>query len=257
MASKDPRVNILGVGVSVLTMESVLQKIEAFLERGDHGYICVTGAQGIIEAQDDQSYRNILNSAFLTTPDGMPTVWLGKYHGYRDIGRVYGPRLMLGLCHNSVAKGYRHFLYGGRPGIAEKLKAELIHRYPGLQIAGTYTPPFRPLTPEEEADLFSQVQASGANVLWCGLGTPKQERFMAGYLDRLPVQLMIGVGAAFDILSGTTREAPEWVLRTGLTSIFRVCQEPRRLWKRYLLNNPRFMWLTFLQLSGIRRFELD
>lgn len=257
MASKDPRVNILGVGISVLTMESALQKIEALLDHGDRGYICVTGAQGIIEAQDDRSYRNILNSAFLTTPDGMPTVWLGKYHGFRDMGRVYGPRLMLGLCNNSVAKGYRHFFYGGRPGIAEKLKAELTRKYPGLQIVGTYTPPFRPLTPEEETDLISQVQASGANVLWCGLGTPKQERFMVSHLDRLPVQLMIGVGAAFDILSGTTREAPEWVLRTGLTSIFRVCQEPRRLWKRYLLNNPRFMWLTFLQLSGIRRFELD
>ena len=257
MSSVQQRVNILGVGISVLTMETALQKIEALLDRGDRGYICVTGAQGIIEAQKDKNLRNILNSAFLNTPDGMPMVWLGKYHGFRNMGRVYGPRLMLALCGNSVAKGYRHFLYGGRPGVVEKLEAELLLKYPGLQITGTYTPPFRPLTLEEEADLLSRIQASRPHVFWCGLGAPKQERFMAQYRDRLPVQLMIGVGAAFDILSGTTREAPEWVLRSGLTSIFRICQEPRRLGPRYLLNNPRFLWLTFLQLSGIRRFELD
>ena len=257
MSSGQERVNILGVGVSVLTMETALRTIDAFLDRAEHGYICVTGAQGIIEAQKDKDYRDILNSAFLNTPDGMPTVWLGRYHGFRNMGRVYGPRLMLALCGNSVAKGYRHFLYGGRPGIVDKLKAELIRKYPGLQIVGTYTPPFRQLTPEEEQDLLSQIRASRPHILWCGLGTPKQERFMAQYRDRLPVQLMIGVGAAFDVLSGTTREAPEWILRTGLTSIFRICQEPRRLGPRYLLNNPRFVWLTFLQLSGLRRFDLD
>jgi len=257
MSSGQERVNILGVGVSVLTMETALRTIDAFLDRAEHGYICVTGAQGIIEAQKDKDYRDILNSAFLNTPDGMPTVWLGRYHGFRNMGRVYGPRLMLALCGNSVAKGYRHFLYGGRPGIVDKLKAELISKYPGLQIVGTYTPPFRQLTPEEEQDLLSQIRASRPHILWCGLGTPKQERFMAQYRDRLPVQLMIGVGAAFDVLSGTTREAPEWILRTGLTSIFRICQEPRRLGPRYLLNNPRFVWLTFLQLSGLRRFDLD
>ena len=250
------RVNILGVGITVLTMETALQKIEAFLDAGERGYICVTGAQGIIEAQKDKDFRNILNSAFLNTPDGIPMVWLGKYHGF-NMGRVYGPHLMLALCANSVAKGYRHFLYGGRPGVVEKLKAELVAKYPGLQIVGTYTPPFRPLTPEEEQELVEEIEASRPDIFWCGLGAPKQERFMARYRDRLPVQLTIGVGAAFDILSGTTREAPDWVLRTGLTSIFRICQEPRRLGPRYLINNPRFIWLTFLQLSGLRRFELD
>jgi N-acetylglucosaminyldiphosphoundecaprenol N-acetyl-beta-D-mannosaminyltransferase len=257
MSSGHQRVNILGVGITVLTMETALQKIEAFLDSGERGYICVTGAQGIIEAQKDKDFRNILNSAFLNTPDGMPMVWLGKYHGFGNMGRVYGPRLMLALCANSVAKGYRHFLYGGRPGVVEKLKAELVAKYPGLQIVGTYTPPFRPLTPEEEQELVEEIEASRPDIFWCGLGAPKQERFMARHRDRLPVQLMIGVGAAFDILSGTTREAPDWVLRTGLTSIFRICQEPRRLGPRYLINNPRFIWLTFLQLSGLRRFELD
>jgi len=253
----DERVNILGVGVSVLTMESALTKIEELLDRGGHGYICVTGAQGIIEAQKDERFRSILNSAFLNTPDGMPTVWLGRYHGFRQMGRVYGPHLMLELCRRSIAKGYRHFLYGGRPGVVEKLREELIRKFPGLNIVGTYSPPFRPINEQEESELVSQVDAAKPDVFWCGLGAPKQERFMQAYRERLPVKLMIGVGAAFDILSGTTREAPQWVLRSGLTSIFRICQEPRRLGPRYLINNPRFMWLTFLQLTRIRRFELS
>jgi N-acetylglucosaminyldiphosphoundecaprenol N-acetyl-beta-D-mannosaminyltransferase len=255
-SGRQERVNILGVGVSVLTMDTALEKIETLLDRGERGYICVCGAQGIIEAQNDPQYRDILNSAFLNTPDGLPTVWLGKYHGFRNMGRVYGPRLMLALCERSVAKGSRHFLYGGRSGVVEKLKTELKGKYPGLEIVGTYTPPFRPLTQDEEQDLVRQVEGARPDIFWCGLGAPKQERFMAQYLDRLPVKLMIGVGAAFDILSGTTREAPEWVLNTGLTSIFRVWQEPRRLWRRYLFNNPRFVWLTFLQLSGLRRYTL-
>lgn len=252
----EPRVNILGVGVSVLTMDSALDKVEALLDHGDHGYICVTGAQGIMEAQDDEDYRHILNSAFLNTPDGMPTVWLGRYHGFKKMGRVYGPHLMLALCERSVAKGYRHFLYGGRPGVAEKLREELVRKFPGLNIVGTYTPPFRPLNAEEEDDLITRIEESKPDVFWIGLGAPKQERFMAAYRERLPVKLMIGVGAAFDFLSGTTREAPQWVLRSGLTSLFRICQEPRRLGPRYLVNNPRFMWLTFLQLTGLRKFEM-
>ncbi len=213
--------------------------------------------KGIIEAQDDESYRSILNAAFLSTPDGMPTVWLGRYHGFKEMGRVYGPALMLALCGRSVAKGYRHFLYGGRPGVVEKLREELVRKFPGLNIVGTYTPPFRPLNVGEENELIAQMQEAKPDVFWCGLGAPKQERFMAAYKDRLPVKLMIGVGAAFDFLSGTTREAPQWVLRSGLTSIYRICQEPRRLGPRYLVNNPRFMWLTFLQLTGLRRFEIE
>ena len=264
--SSEPRVNILGVGITVLTMESALEKIETFLDHerhaggvdcGERRYICVAGAQGIMEAQGDEDYRRILNSAFLTTPDGMPTVWLGHYHGFKNMGRVYGPELMLAVCKNSVAKGYRHFLYGGKPGVAEQLQAELVRRFPGLNIVGTYTPPFRPLNAEEEAELISQIQSSQPDVLWCGLGAPKQERFMAAYREKLPVPLMIGVGAAFDFLSGNAREAPEWMMRSGLTSIFRIYQEPRRLWKRYVFNNPRFVWLTFLQLTGLRRFDLS
>jgi N-acetylglucosaminyldiphosphoundecaprenol N-acetyl-beta-D-mannosaminyltransferase len=248
------RVNILGVGVSALNMETALRETELLLDRGEHGYVCVTGVHGIMEAQSDEKFRDILNRSFLTTPDGMPTVWLGRIHGFKHMKRVYGPDYMLGLCQRSVARGYRHFLYGGKPGVAEELRAELTQRFPGLKIVGTYTPPFRPLNPGEEDDLRLQLETSQADVFWCGLSTPKQERFMAAYSGRLPVKLMVGVGAAFDLLSGNLSEAPNWMKTAGLQWLYRLIKEPRRLWRRYLLNNPKFAWLTFLQLTGLKGF---
>ncbi len=256
-AGSQQRVNILGVGVSVLNLPSALAVTEAFLaQQEDRSYVCITGVHGIIEAQDDEPFRQILNSSFLTTPDGMPTVWLGKYHGYKEMTRVYGPDYMLGMCELSPRRGYRHFLYGGKPGVAEQLRSELTGRFPGLDIVGTYTPPFRQLNAEEEADLLAQLQAKEVDILWCGLSTPKQERFMYAYLHRLPVKLMVGVGAAFDLLTGNVKETPDWMKKRGLQWLYRLIQEPRRLWRRYLINNPRFLWLTFLQLSKLRQFSL-
>jgi N-acetylglucosaminyldiphosphoundecaprenol N-acetyl-beta-D-mannosaminyltransferase len=256
MSSIQPRVNILGVGVSALSMDTALEQSIALLERGERGYVCVTGVHGIMEAQSDPQFRDILNHSFLTTPDGMPTVWLGHLSGFSHMTRVYGPDYMLGLCQRSVARGYRHFLYGGKPGVAEELRLALTTRFPGLQIVGTYSPPFRPLNPTEEAELHAQLEDSKADILWCGLSTPKQERFMAAYSHRLPVRLMVGVGAAFDLLSGNLSEAPDWMKRVGLQWLYRLYKEPRRLWRRYLSNNPRFAWLTLLQLTRIRRYPL-
>jgi N-acetylglucosaminyldiphosphoundecaprenol N-acetyl-beta-D-mannosaminyltransferase len=251
------RVNILGVGVSALNMETALRETEQLLDRGQQGYICVTGVHGIMEAQSDEGFRDILNRSFLTTPDGMPTVWLGRMQGFKHMSRVYGPDYMLGVCERSVTRGYRHFLYGGKPGVAEELRTALTRKFPGLQIVGTYTPPFRPLSTEEENDLRFQLEASQADVLWCGLSTPKQERFMAAYCQRMPVKLMVGVGAAFDLLSGNLSEAPDWMKNAGLQWLYRLMKEPGRLWRRYLLNNPRFTWLTFLQLTGLKGFRLS
>ena len=238
-------------------METALRQTELLLDQGEQGYVCVTGVHGIMEAQSDDAFRDILNRSFLTTPDGMPTVWLGRIHGFKDMNRVYGPDYMLGLCERSVERGYRHFLYGGKPGVAEELRAELTRRFPGLKIVGTYTPPFRPLNPDEENDLRSQLETSQADVLWCGLSTPKQERFMASYCHRMPVKLMVGVGAAFDLLSGNLSEAPDWMKKAGLQWLYRLIKEPKRLWRRYLLNNPKFTWLTFLQLTGLKGFRLS
>lgn len=256
-SSEQTRVNILGVGVSAVNMEVALRQTETLLDRGEKGYVCVTGVHGIMEAQSDEAFRDILNHSFLTTPDGMPTVWLGRIHGFKDMNRVYGPDYMANLCERSVARGYKHFLYGGKPGVAEELRAELTRRFPGLQIVGTYTPPFRPLNSDEENALRSQLETSQADVLWCGLSTPKQERFISSYYDRMPVKLMVGVGAAFDLLSGNLDEAPDWMKRSGLQWLYRLIKEPRRLWRRYLLNNPKFAWLTLLQLTGLRGFRLS
>jgi N-acetylglucosaminyldiphosphoundecaprenol N-acetyl-beta-D-mannosaminyltransferase len=257
VVQKPARVNILGVGVSAINMELAIRETEQLLDRGERGYVCVTGVHGIMEAQGDEKFRDILNRSFLTTPDGMPTVWLGKLHGFREMKRVYGPDYMVALCEHSVARGYRHFLYGGKEGVAEELRDELIRRFPGLQIVGTYTPPFRPLNAAEEEDLRTQLERLEADVLWCGLSTPKQERFMDAYRDRLPVKLMVGVGAAFDLLSGNLDEAPDWMKKAGLQWLYRLIKEPKRLWRRYLLNNPKFTWLTFLQLTGIKGFRLS
>jgi N-acetylglucosaminyldiphosphoundecaprenol N-acetyl-beta-D-mannosaminyltransferase len=255
-ATKQTRANVLGVGISALNMNSAVAEAKALLNSGGKGYICVTGVHGIMEAQSDPAFRAIQNRSFLTTPDGMPTVWVGRLQGHKDMARVYGPDFMLALCQAGVAEGYRHFLYGGQAGVAEQLRQALTARIPGLQIAGTFTPPFRPLNEEEEAELYRQVKESRADILWCGLSTPKQERFMAQYLDRLPVKLMVGVGAAFDINSGRTVDAPAWIKKSGLQWLHRLLQEPRRLWRRYLYNNPRFLSLLLLQFTGLRRYEI-
>lgn len=251
------RANVLGIGVSAVSMQEAVRATDRLLQEGGRGYICVTGVHGIMEAQADPEFRKILNSSFLTTPDGMPTVWVGHMQGFRDMSRVYGPDFMLELCQLSVERGYRHFLYGGKPGIAEELREKLTARFPGLQIVGTYTPPFRPLNPREEADLEAQMKRAQPDILWCGLSTPKQERFMAQYSGRLPVKVMVGVGAAFDINSGHLRDAPDYVKKLGLQWLHRMVLEPRRLARRYLTNNPRFVWLMSLQLAGLRRYRLE
>ena len=255
MTLNPARVNILGVGVSALDMSSALQASEELLDSDGRGYVCVTGVHGIIEAQDDEHFRSILNNSHLTTPDGMPTVWCGRLSGFRSMTRVYGPDYMLALCERSVSKGYRHFLYGGKEGVAEQLRDELTRRFPGLAIVGTYTPPFRPLNATEHEALRWQLDAGKVDILWCGLSTPKQERFIAENVGLLPVKLMVGVGAAFDLLSGNISEAPEWMKNSGLQWLYRLIREPRRLWRRYLFNNPRFVALLLLQLTGLRRFS--
>ena len=255
-AQNDERVNILGVGVSALDLSNAVDSVSTFLQTGKKGYICVTGMHGIMEAQSDPEFREIQNKSLLTTPDGIPTVWIGRIDGHNKMKQVRGADFMLQVCESTARTGVRHFLYGGKPGVAELLRDILTIRFPGLQIVGTYTPPFRPLTTQEEVDLREQLLKSRADVLWCGISTPKQERFMARYIDTLPVRLMVGVGAAFDLNAGLLNDSPLWVQRCGLQWLHRLCQEPRRLWKRYLLNIPHFLWLYLLQRAGVRSYEL-
>jgi len=238
-------------------MQEAAGECERLIASGKRGQVCVTGVHGIMEAQSDPHFRFILNSSFLTVPDGTPLVWVGRMQRHRRIGRVYGPDLMIELCRRFVERGYRHFLYGGQEGVAEKLAVCLQRRIPGLQIAGTYTPPFRPLDSKEEAELFEKISACRPEVIWVGLSTPKQERFMAQYIDRLDTKLMIGVGAAFDIHTGRINDAPDWMKPLGLQWLHRLGQEPRRLWRRYLINNPKFVLGIALQMSGLVRHSLE
>ncbi|TAK91925.1 MAG: glycosyltransferase [Verrucomicrobia bacterium] len=251
------RVNVLGVGLSALNLRTAVAAFADAIAHRRKGYVCVTGVHGVIEAQDDPEFRRILNQAFLCTPDGMPMSWIGWLGGHRDMDRVYGPDLMLDVCARGEKEGWRHFFYGGAPGVAELLRDKLKEKFPALQVVGTYTPPFRALTSEEESQLQEQVRACRPDILWVGLSTPKQERFMAAYLARLDATLMVGVGAAFDFHSGRVSQAPRWMQRCGLEWFYRLCSEPRRLAKRYLKNNPRFLWKVFWQLTGVKKYSLE
>jgi N-acetylglucosaminyldiphosphoundecaprenol N-acetyl-beta-D-mannosaminyltransferase len=205
-----------------------------------------------MEAQQSPPFKNILNSASLVVPDGMPLVWVGKARRFPMKRRVYGPELMETFCRETGDK-YCHFLYGGAPGVAEDLAKVLQQRF-GTRVGGTYSPPFRPLNSGEENDLFKLLKESRPDILWVGLSTPKQENWMANYRRRIDVPVLVGVGAAFDFFTGRARQAPSWVRENGLEWFFRLATEPRRLWRRYLLYGPRFAWNVALELAGIKHF---
>jgi N-acetylglucosaminyldiphosphoundecaprenol N-acetyl-beta-D-mannosaminyltransferase len=251
-----PCANVLGVGIHAINMEEAVRQSELLVQSGSNGYVCVTGVHGIMEAQSDPVLREILSQAYLCVPDGMPTVWVGRLQGHHAMRRVYGPDYLIEMCRRSLLRGYRHFLYGGAPGVAGKLKQALEARMPWLQIVGTYTPPFGPLTSAQENALIAMVARQKPDIFWVGLSTPKQERFMSRYIGRLDVKLMAGVGAAFDLHAGLRGDAPNWMKQCGLQWLHRLQQEPRRLGPRYLKYNPRFVWEICGQLAGWKGFKL-
>lgn len=250
------RANILGVGIHAINMENAQQAIEEVIARRRKGYICVTNVHVVMEAQKSAEFKQLLNSSFLTVPDGRPLVWVGRLQGSRVIEQVGGPELMVRICELSSRKGYTHFFYGGAPGVAEELRNRFMTRYPGLEVVGVYSPPFRPLTAEEEDELRELFNRLKPDITWVGLGAPKQELFMANYLRSLNTTIMIGVGAAFDMHTGRISDAPYWAKRCGVAWLFRLAQEPRRLFGRYLRTNPRFLWKVFLQLTGLQQYAL-
>ncbi len=250
------RANVLGVGIHAINPQSAVEIVRTALVSDCKGYICVTGVHGVMEAQKDLQFRSILNSAFLVTPDGMPTVWVGRMQGHTHMARVFGPDLMLDVCRTSVNWGARHFLYGGADGVAEQLAANLRELFPGINIVGTYTPPFRRLLENEREQLIEIVREATPDIIWVGLSTPKQEKFMAEYLPLLSSKLMIGVGAAFDLHTGRIKDCNQWIKRAGLQWLHRLAQEPRRLWRRYLINNPKFLFAVAAQLTGLRDYPL-
>ena len=247
------RVDVLGVGVSPVTMEQALGTIDDWITAGIPRYVCVTGVHGIMESQRDERLRGIHNAAGLVTPDGMPLVWWSRRSGFRDTERVYGPDLLLACCERSMTAGYRHFFYGGAEGVGDRLVHRLRKRFPDLAVAGTLCPPFRTLTPEEDEDIVRRINEAQPDIVWVGLGTPKQEFWMAEHRRLLNAPVLIGVGAAFDFQVGLKRQAPRWMQQRGLEWAFRLACEPLRLWRRYLVNNPAFLWLALLQVTRARR----
>jgi len=251
------RVNILGVGISAINMPLALDQLACWIEERQRVYVVVCPVHPIMASQFDDHQRAALNGAAMVTPDGMPVVYVSRIMGHRQVDRVYGPDLMLAFSAVLAQRGYTSYYYGGAEGVPEQLAETLTRRFPGLKVAGTYSPPFRALMPDEEQAVIDQINAAQPDVVWVGLGAPKQELWMAAMRERLNAPVLIGVGAAFDFLTGRKPQAPRWMQRHALEWVFRLAHEPRRLWQRYLLYNPLFILYVLLQLLGLRRIPLD
>lgn len=248
--------NILGTKIAPINILDVVIKIEKFISNNIKNYITITGVHGLIEALYSYEVRIAHNRAALSVPDGMPLVWIGKLKGFKNLERCYGPDLMLEVIEDSLKNKYKHFFYGGANGVAELLKEKMEEKYPGVQIVGTYTPPFHSLNQMEEKEFIQQIFRLKPDIIWVGLSTPKQEIFMYEYLPKLDTKLMIGVGAAFDFHTGRVKQAPRWMQRSGLEWFYRIIADPKRLWKRYAKNNPLFIWHIILQLLKLKNYHL-
>ena len=245
---------ILGIPVAAWQIPDVIEQMNDWITRRQSCHsIAFTGLHGVSEANKNSQFKNILISADLVVPDGMPLVWLGRMNGYSLRRRVYGPELMETFCRETGSR-YRHFFYGGAPNVAESLAQSLRERFQ-IVVAGTHSPPFRDLTAEEDRALVERVHEAAPDVVWVGLSTPRQERWMHEHRMRLRVPVLLGVGAAFDLNSGRTRQAPRWMRENGLEWFFRLLVEPRRLWRRYLVTIPSALWSISFEIAGLKKFE--
>lgn len=244
---------MLGVRVDALDLAAAADRIEGWIAAGTRSYVCHANVHGVMEARRDPDVRAAYDGAGLTVADGMPLVWLGRQAGHAGTGRVYGPDLMLELCARAARSGASSFYFGGAPGVAEALAATLSARFPGLRTAGTHSPAFgldgRRVAPEAVAT----INAARPDIVWVGLGCPRQELWMATHRAALEARVLIGVGAAFDFHTGRVAQAPRAMQAAGLEWLFRLVQEPRRLWHRYLVYNPMFVALLALEKLGLRR----
>jgi N-acetylglucosaminyldiphosphoundecaprenol N-acetyl-beta-D-mannosaminyltransferase len=239
--------HILGMRIDATSYEDAAHKVVAMARSGEPGYVCAACVHMVMEAFDDREFMRIVNGAVLVTPDGMPLVWGLRMLGIEAATRVYGPMLTLRVCEAAAASNIPVALYGGTEQSLAELTAFLRNRFPGIRVVCAISPPFRPLSADEDEVYTRQLAASGARILFVGIGCPKQERWMAGHASRIPAT-MLGVGAAFDFHSGRVKQAPSVLQRMGLEWFYRLCMEPRRLWKRYLKHNPRFIFFFGIQL---------
>jgi N-acetylglucosaminyldiphosphoundecaprenol N-acetyl-beta-D-mannosaminyltransferase len=246
--------DILGIPIAMTDYAQTMEVMDEMVASREPGYVCAAPVHAVMEAQDDPETYAALRRSTLTVPDGMPLVWAANLLGEGLRDRVYGPELMLRYNERSAARGHRVWLYGGRDqGSLVQLALSLRRRHPGIKIVGGYSPPFRPLSAEEEAGVVEQINASKPDVLWVGIGVPKQEKWMARMRDSLEVPVMCGVGAAFDFHAGRISQAPRWMQERGLEWTYRIAQEPGRLLPRYLYFNPRFLFSFARQFARERR----
>ena len=243
---------ILGVRLSPTDYDLAVQQVVSWATRRESRYVCAANIHMVMEAWDAPGFRRMINAADLVTPDGMPLVWMMRLKGGRNQTRVYGPSLMLHILEAAAREGVPVGFYGSKPDVLSALVERMQLQHSRLNVAFVFSPPFRDLTREEDEEIISRINASGARVLFVGLGCPKQERWMSTHKDRVSA-VMVGVGAAFDFIAGTKSQAPMWLQNSGLEWLFRLVAEPRRLWKRYVWHNPRFVILAILDLLGAFR----
>ena len=249
-----PLAHVLGVDIDALNMESTLAHIVAFLREPRKGYVCVAGVHGVLEARRSSPIAEAYLASELNIPDGTPLAWVGRLQGHSTMECVTGPDLMLEIFRRPEFAHVTHFLYGGVEGVAAELRDRLTRDFPSVRIVGAVTPPFHDLSSAEQDHFVATIAELKPDILWIGLGCPKQELFMSRYLPLLDTHLMFGVGAAFDFHTGRIRQCAPWVKRAGLHWLHRLIQNPRRLWRRALFIIPTFLWHIVLQLTGLRRY---
>lgn len=247
--------NVLGVSVDAVNMEQALARVSMRLRQGQKGYVCFVDVHGTLEALKSASVAETYENAALTMPDGTPMAWVGRAQGLPGMSYVTGPEMMNEIFRRAEFAGYSHFFYGGEPGVANELATTLRRKFPWTRIAGFYTPPFRELTYEEEEELVAEVSRVKPDIVWVGIGAPRQEMWMRKMLPRLETRIAFGVGAAFDFLSGRVRLCPDWMKRAGLHWLHRLLQQPGRLLMRNV-RNTAFLWHIALQLTGARRYPM-
>lgn len=252
-----PKVDVLGVHVRAADIPRVLDRLQRFIAEERRTYVCVPDVNLLMQCQEDAELLSILNGSGLTVTDGMPLVWMCRLKGHRNAKRVYGPDLLLAACADGLGRGRRHFFYGGAEGVADALAQKLAARFPGLQVAGTECPPFRPLTDAEAEEAAARINARRPDIVWVGLGAPKQEYWMRRFRPLLGAPVLVGVGAAFDFHSGAKPQAPAWMRGSGLEWTFRLATEPARLWPRYSKVVPGFLIGVALQAVGLRKTVVE
>lgn len=248
------KVRAVSLLVSLCNYQTAIEQIVGLVKAGNGGYVCFSTVHMVMESYDNPEFGKKVNSADMIVPDGMPLVWMQKLQGLKDADRVRANSIMRMLFEHCEANNLSVGFYGGKQEVIDEIQVKAKKEFPKLKIAYTLSPPFRPLTEEEDIEITAEINRTKPDILFMGLGCPKQENWMFAHKDKVKA-IMLGVGASFDFYAGNIKECPEWLQKLGLEWFYRLLQEPKRLWRRYIILNPRFIWLATTQLLGFKKFE--